>query len=406
MIPLAFRTRVVPTATSILLFAASSITFAQAQPESKHTTHIDQPVTVPMSTDHGKPSVEIRINGQGPFRFLLDTGASPALVINDDLVRELELETRPGERIGDPANPQAIQTVEVELGEVMIGDGAIFRNVTAVSWDRSALYSGDDAPRGIVGFGLFTDSLLTLDYPRKQVQIELGELPDANGKTIVEFERDRGIPMVPISIDGQSHLAHIDSGSMAALMLPMAMADSLPLQDKPTLVGQGRTVANDFEIYEATLESSVTFGGTNITNPRVMFNTKFDNMVNVGSGILSHYRMTFDQQHDRVRFELGREFNEDSAVGVKKRRSYGLMMNPRAEPLTILNLVENGVAEQAGLQPGDVILSINGTPSSELGMGNLAQEFRKETLVLVVERDGVEHEFSMSLGDDEEGEDG
>ena len=406
MIPLAFRTSVVPTATSILLITASSITFAQAQPESKHTTHIDPPVTVPMSTDHGKPSVEIRINGQGPFRFLLDTGASPALVINDDLVRELELETRPGERIGDPANPQAIQTVEVDLAEVMIGDGAIFRNVTAVSWDRSALYSGDDAPRGIVGFGLFTDSLLTLDYPGKQVQIELGELPDANGTTIVEFERDRGIPMVPISIDGKSHLAHIDSGSMAALMLPMSMADSLPLQDKPTLVGQGRTVANDFEIYEATLESSIKFGGTNISKPRVMFNTKFDNMVNVGSGILSHYRMTFDQQHDRVRFELGREFDEDSAVGVKKGRSYGLMMNPRAEPLTILNLVENGVAEQAGLQPGDVILSINGTPASELDMGNLAQEFRKKTLVLVVERDGIEHEISMSLGDEEEGEGG
>src|SRR5215208_5649183 len=52
--------------------------------------------TVPMTLDDHQPGVELMLNGHGPYRALVDTGASPALAVTPQLARDLGLRRQLG----------------------------------------------------------------------------------------------------------------------------------------------------------------------------------------------------------------------------------------------------------------------------------------------------------------------
>src|SRR5215471_6745999 len=61
-------------------------------------------VTVPMQDTEGRPVVELKINGKGPYRFILDTGATTT-VVSEELSHELSL-----------APPAGVQVASVGVG--------------------------------------------------------------------------------------------------------------------------------------------------------------------------------------------------------------------------------------------------------------------------------------------------
>ena len=93
----------------------------------------------------------------------------------------------------------------------------------------------------------------------------------------------------------------IDSGSPALLSMPLKLAKSLPLTAEPQVVGHGRTVGNEFDIYSAPLKGEVHIGAITITDPRLDFVDLFPN-ANLGFRFLKDYVVTFDPANHRVRF--------------------------------------------------------------------------------------------------------
>ncbi len=81
---------------------------------------------------------------------------------------------------------------------------------------------------GILGFNLFSDYLLTLDYAAKRVRIEQGQLPEPDGAEILNYESQNGIPIVELQVGEAKLKAHIDSGNtVGAFMLPASLAEKL-----------------------------------------------------------------------------------------------------------------------------------------------------------------------------------
>ena len=99
-----------------------------------------------------KPVVDVKINGQGPFKFFLDTGAG-GTVLDQKLADELKLPTDGKTKIGDPSDPEGITANRNKIEDLEVG-GATFSGVIGVSWDRSPLYK-EGAPRGVLGMPLF-----------------------------------------------------------------------------------------------------------------------------------------------------------------------------------------------------------------------------------------------------------
>jgi hypothetical protein len=178
--------------------------------------------------------------------------------------------------------------------------GLEFRDVSAPSRNYNT------SPRlphidGILGFNLFSDYLLTLDYPGKRVRVERGELPNADGVQILNFENPRGIPVVELNVGSHKIKAHIDSGNtIAAFVLPTSLVEKLTLASEPRVVGRARTVSNDVEIKEARLKDTIRLGRFEFGEPTIVF-PAISNDANIGSNLLREFAITFDQKNKRLR---------------------------------------------------------------------------------------------------------
>jgi hypothetical protein len=112
--------------------------------------------------------IELMVNGQGPFLFGIDTGAQAGPHIDSSLVEKLKLKSS-----GQGRNPQTVDTVK--LDSVAIGN-LRFTDVTAISRN----YKNSPRPMkvdGILGLSLFSEYLVTLDFPAKLLRIERGNCP-------------------------------------------------------------------------------------------------------------------------------------------------------------------------------------------------------------------------------------
>src|SRR5215471_15089590 len=173
-------------ALSILLAAMTWSTDMVSQtrmgPQAPLPAHIEVPeegVTIPMQDMGGRPVVELMINGKGPYRFLLDSGAVTT-VVSEDLSRELSLSAPEGMQVASASGgpPPAI----VMIQDIRIGQ-AVLKGVIAAITPLGGLLSGENPPRGILSAASFPGYLLTFDYPGKRILIKNGALGGADSRT-------------------------------------------------------------------------------------------------------------------------------------------------------------------------------------------------------------------------------
>jgi hypothetical protein len=257
---------------------------------------------VEMTRSGHLPAVQVMINGQGPFRFAIDTGAGGSARLDSALAARLGLETVGQVRSGDPSGRNTRMMNLVRLASVEIG-GARFEGLNAAVRDYNEGRMGEPID-GILGFALFKECLFTLDYPGNRLKIERGALPPADGRQVIAFSADRGIPAIRLQVDSLWVNADVDAGSPGGFTLPASYSSRLPLAGAPRVVGRARTVSNEFEITAAELKGSVRLGGFDFPGVTIGFQPVFP-VGNVGSGVLKDFRVTFDQKNGRMRLVRG-----------------------------------------------------------------------------------------------------
>ena len=187
----------------------------------------------------------------------------------------------------------------VRLGTLQIGS-ASFSNVHAASRDYN-LRPNDVRLDGILGFALFRECLVTLDFVHGKLRLEPGALPEPDGGEVLAFSDARGITQVPIKVAGRELSALLDTGAPTILMLPDAMAAELPLVAPPKKVGQATTVSGTMDVNEADLKGSIAIGRHAIAEPTVGFSSAMRDPL-LGMHALRNFAITFDQKNKRVRF--------------------------------------------------------------------------------------------------------
>jgi hypothetical protein len=279
--------------TSIALFFACAVSVA-AQNSSV--------AIAPMYFRGLMPVVEVKLNGQGPFVFAIDTGAGMQADIDPAVAARLKLEPVGQVRSGDPSGENDRVLEITRIASLAFG-GAEFRNVTALV--RPQRITKDyPAVDGFLGFALFTDYLLTLDYPAMQVRLAKGNLPVANGSDILTFEIENRVPVIEVAIGKLRMKAHIDSGNfVAGFMLPKEVVEQLPLLTPPVTVGRARSVSNQIEIKQAQLRDTIHIGSFDYPQATIAFPALSN--TNVGFKVLREFALTFDQKNRRMKFERG-----------------------------------------------------------------------------------------------------
>ena len=251
---------------------------------------LDRPVTVPLVAGETLPIIEVRVNGQGPFRFGIETGAN-FIIVTPALAGRLGLA-----RTGGPDDTPSYRLERIEIGAARFED----MPVSAFPFAQSSI-------DGVLGLPFYRDVLLTIDYPARAVTFERGNLPDADGASILPLTRVGDFWGVPIGLGKTTANGVIDTRSSGGFGLTPSAAASLPFDGELAVVGRARGAAIAETVVKAgRLKGDITLGRYTFPAPTVSVRALppgFPEEPLIGTRVLSNFRLTLDQRNARVRFE-------------------------------------------------------------------------------------------------------
>lgn len=342
------------------LFTGGCVAFHREAPRPGRTT-LDTPlVDVPATLIGNYLIVETKWDKYGPYRFLIDTGSSTTLVTPELAARypakNQPPETTPKVRVRGQ-NGDTVLLQPTTLSRLNLG-GARFDDVRALVHDCRELSAHLGVKLdGILGFPLFRETTLTLDYPHSRLVLTpRTDQPLRPGVTI-PFNNDRKTPLIPLKLGDQNITALIDSGSDAPLSLNLAglAADFATLPRPGGAVG---TLAGDHLQHIGRWRQPLVIGDYTVKSPLVDVT---DGLTSIGAEILRYFTVTFDQEHNEVTFY--REAR--GPVELPARRSSGLSFSKTPAYWRVVSVVPDSPANLAGVQGGDLVTRINDEPVAQ-----------------------------------------
>jgi predicted aspartyl protease len=280
-----------------------------------------------MEVVRGKPYVMVMVNDRGPFRFLVDTGTGGQAIVTMELADQLQLPLIGDTRITDPSRQGEKRADTVFIDKLSIG-GADFIGVEAV---RHKLYGDDGECQGVLGFKLFEDYLLTLDYPNQRLTLASGALVPDEENTVLPFHMPDGVPVARLRIGDLQVDALFDSGG-TGLSIPEQIASQLKFSSEPVDFGNGESLSSRFLIKAGILGSDVQVGQYTFTQPFVEVNSAFP-QVNFGSCPMQNFSFTFDQANLLMRLEASQRVLHLAATPTRPRLQNAPQLKPTAPEL-------------------------------------------------------------------------
>lgn len=276
-------------------FALLPVGFAPVAP-AQVSMHFER-----LEVTHGKPYVMVMVNGSGPFRFVVNTGTGAQALVTPELVDRLSLPVTGQVRLVDPSGlgERREQLVQIDSLDVA---GVEFAAIKAV---RHPLSDEDGSCLGLLGFPLFRDYLLTLDYPKRVMTLASGALNPDGERSVLPFRMPDGVPIVPLRIGEMRIEAEFDSGG-TGLSLPEPLIGRIKLASDPVVFGNGKSLVTRFQVKAAKLADDVHLGRYRFGHAVVEINPAFP-MANFGSQGIENFAVTFDQKDLLVRLDADRD---------------------------------------------------------------------------------------------------
>jgi hypothetical protein len=347
-----------PIALALAGLLASGCFSVQRTAPKPGITHVgSRAVTLPGHLIGNVLVVEDKWDKFGPYHFVVDTGSSVTLVSPEFAKRFASDEPRPLDepqvRVRSSGGGYALLD-SVTLKRIQLG-AARFDYVPALVYDCSDLSAQFGVKvDGILGFPLFRNAVLTLDYPNESLVLR-PEIPEEGlpGEAILFNNADK-TPLIPIRLGDHEFAALIDSGSASAIDInPAGLSPKFSFGpvDGPTV----STLAGDRPSRVGRLAGVVRIGSFDVPQPVAQLT---DELTSLGGGILSHFTVTFDQRHNEVFFQR----DLSVPLEIAPLRGTGLSFRKTPAYWKVASVVPTSPASVAGVAPGDLVSRVNGEP--------------------------------------------
>jgi hypothetical protein len=349
---------VLASAIGLLLGATGCVTRGDRAPAA---TRVEpQPVRLPARILSNFFLVEARQEDGKTYRFMLDTGSSVTLVspaLGEALKRKERKGTPPRTLPVRGANGRQVELPAILLRHLQLGE-AHFERVPAIVYDFADLSAHlGVAIDGVIGFPLFRDTLLTLDYPAAQVEIAphpIGGPPMTTPPrtSVILYSREQSTPLVPVQMGNESFFALIDTGSDGGLALnPAGLNPRFEHGPRVGLIVS--SLHGDNRQLVGRLAQDINIGGPIVQQPVVDLT---DQLSSLGGELLRHFRLTFDQRRHLV--TLVRD--SEGPVVMPGRRSTGLSFRRFPNYWRLLAVVPDTPNSKLPVHAGDLCVRING----------------------------------------------
>ena len=334
----------------LLTLGLSSQGVAQRAPSLQ--PELTAPVTVPLKQiDGGRPTIEVMVNGHGPFLFGIETGSQYGVAMTERLADAAEVGSRPN-------------GVGRVIDSLRIG-GLVFRNVGTSLHERAPV----PGIEGMLGIEAFRHLQMTISYATSTVRFSLDTLPAVDGirvHPLTPFVPGGALVTVGANVGGRQLPAMVDTqGGGTPLLCRDALADSLALQRAPVITGQaqvGGAAAPARPISAARLSGNVQVGRAEATEPIVTF-LPLPSVLHclLGVDFIRRFETSMDLRTMRIRFSGPSSIDADAGL-----KSYGFV--PRLDSAGVMRvmwLLPSGSAESAGLRVGDEVQTVNGASATD-----------------------------------------
>jgi len=329
-------------------------------------------VTVPFRLLNNHIYVQATVNGKGPYTFIVDTGGHTLL--SHRVVTEAGL-TSVGEVPMSGAGDKTASSGFAQFSEIAIG-GVRLHNQTGFAAEVYAPQIEGIAVDGMVGFELFRRTAVRVDYggrtltffdPKRFVAKDAG--------VAVPFRFYDHLPNVNGLIDDIPARMDIDTGSRAELDVTSPTVARYNLRARypkgvSTITGWG--VGGPTHDYVVRLPS-LTLGGVKVERPTAgLSEDKGGSIsdpnyeVNVGSGFLKRFVVTFDYAHQTL--YLKRLSPPPSDAGQFDRA--GVWINADGGGYKVTYVAAGSPAAEARLAVDDVIVRLDGKAAAPEGLSD------------------------------------
>ena len=329
--------------------------------------------------------IEGTVAGAGPYRFLIDTGASVTLVSDRVATRLPDFQVARG--------TAPVQVVSAAGGATLLGSTTLPTlelGAARFAGIRAAVYDFADFSNhlgvtvdGILGFPIFRDVLLTLDYPRERVVITPRFPARTIPGTAVPFAIEDGTrPLVNVELGNDTFMALLDSGSDLAFTLNPAGLNP-PFKSGPRAGPIVSTLSGSTPGQIGRLATNLRIGTCEIREPRV---TLTEQLSTIGGEILKYYTVTFDQHRGLAIFSTG----QDVPVCLPAQRSVGLSFSRLPAEWRVIYVFEDAPPPTRQIEPGDVVVKIAGEPVSRWNLVRFETALRREQNLALTLRRGTQ----------------
>jgi hypothetical protein len=247
----------------------------------------------------GRPVVQVRINDKGPYRFILDTGAT-ITIVGEEISKGLSLA---GAGVSAAPAGHGPTASIVTINSLRVSEAAIGAFMAAVM-PLDTFFKDSNAPVGVLSASSFAGCLLTFDYPGKRISIKPGSLGVADSRTIFQYMDSDDLPMLPVRVAGHETRIHLDTGSAFTLTLPRKFLAELPLRSQPQDSGVARLPGGTVPVSVAAVDGAIEIGKYQLDIPQVRFaDMRPGGEIgpgNVGYAVLRDFVVTLDSKNRRI----------------------------------------------------------------------------------------------------------
>jgi Aspartyl protease/PDZ domain len=385
---------------SLALMIVSAVSLSQSSNGKASTT-------LPFELIDNRVFVEVRLNGQGPFHFILDTGAYGYALI-DTTVRKLGLKMESAGEDGGTGE-KTVQVSRCRLARFQLGDWQLDDLEAEVfpANDTTNVF-GTKPVDGIIGLEVFQHFVVKQDYVHKVLTFTL---PDKfnyrDTGVIVPFDLPRQIPVVDAELDGIRGKFGVDTGARSSLLLYTLFVEKNHLREKYSAHLEGVTgwgIGGPIRSLLARAHE-LRIGTIVVRDPVIRLSTQKQGLTTssamaglIGPDVLSQFDVTFDYSRSRIIFEKNSQYG--------RRDSYdraGLWMGQSGDHFVAIDVIAGGPAAAAGVHQGDTILAIDGADTSKLILPDVREKIRREPvgneMTLLLDSSGKRHSVVLKLRD-------
>ena len=247
---------------------------------------------VPFELVDGRIYVQAKVDGRGPYRFAVDTGASGMGRADASLVQVLGLRVS-----GQALNSDGVRTAQSDTTRLESLDlgGLVRRDLEVITRDYGSRMPEAQRFHGIIGRDFFGDGLLVIDYPGRSLAFSDATSLPVDARNAIGYEKPF---RVPVLIGGVQATGHLDTGANVTAVLPRSLYDRIaatPLVQ----AGTGQLSNGKIDIRRATLEGAIEISAVRVKRPEVRVSDDFPELL-IGAYLLQDHLLAIDQRSRRV----------------------------------------------------------------------------------------------------------